>query len=90
MSGRIKFYQDGQVSFDYSFEGVKLTKSICLAPDRDVVFIIYDFLHFDEPVQFYIRPFVGIRDFHSLLEIKQAFYFFRRWQGNFGSQNFVG
>lgn len=70
-----KFYQDGQVKFEYSFEGVKLVKSVCLAPQKDIVFVIYDFLHLEAPVTLEMRPFVGLRDFHSLLKSSRHFIF---------------
>jgi predicted glycogen debranching enzyme len=70
-----KFYQDEQVRFDYNFETARLTKSVLLAPDEDVVFVVYDFLQIDEPVHFEIRPFVGLRDFHSLLKSSRHFTF---------------
>jgi glycogen debranching enzyme len=47
----------------------RLTKSVYLAPDADRVAIAYDFVGLGpaaKPVEFVLRPFVGLRDFHSL------------------------
>ncbi len=68
-----KFYQDSEVRFDYQFDGIQLTKSICLDLNADSIAVIYDFSHIDEPVQLSIRPFIGLRDFHSLLKSGEHF-----------------
>jgi len=60
------FHQDTGVHFDYQLNGLKLTKSIYLVRDTDAVAIVYDFTHVREPIEFVSRPFVGLRDFHSL------------------------
>ncbi|GAI21167.1 unnamed protein product, partial [marine sediment metagenome] len=46
--------------------GIKLTKSVYLLRDTDTVALVYDFTSMREPVEFVLRPFVGLRDFHSL------------------------
>jgi predicted glycogen debranching enzyme len=60
------FHQNTGVHFDYQLNGFKLTKSIYLVRDTDAVAIVYDFPHVREPIEFVSRPFVGLRDFHSL------------------------
>ncbi len=53
--------------------GIKLTKSVYLLRDTDTVALVYDFTSLQhrkascgEPVEFVLRPFVGLRDFHTL------------------------
>ncbi len=45
---------------------IKLTKSIYILRDTDTVALVYDFRSIAEPVEFVLRPFVGLRDFHTL------------------------
>ncbi len=45
---------------------IKLTKSVYLLRDTDTVALVYDFISVQEPVEFVLRPFVGLRDFHTL------------------------
>ena len=45
---------------------IKLTKSVYLLRDTDTVALVYDFTTLREPVEFALRPFVGLRDFHML------------------------
>ena len=61
-----KFHQDIGVHFDYDLGKLKLTKSIYLVRDVDTVAVEYDWTSVQEPVEFVLRPFVGLRDFHSL------------------------
>ncbi|MEK7993499.1 MAG: amylo-alpha-1,6-glucosidase [Planctomycetota bacterium] len=61
-----RFRRDIGAHFDYEFEGVELTKSIYLLRDTDTVAIVYDFTLVQEPLEFVSRPFVGLRDFHTL------------------------
>jgi len=66
-----RFRQDTGVHFDYRLEapqaGMELTKSIYLLPDdEDVVAVVYDFTTVQRPADFVLRPFVGLRDFHTL------------------------
>jgi predicted glycogen debranching enzyme len=47
----------------------KLTKSIYLVRDADTVAVVYDFMGLGglkRPVELILRPFAGLRDFHSL------------------------
>jgi len=61
-----RFRQSVGVHFDYVLDKVELTKSVYLLRDRDVAAVVYDFTSVREPVDFVSRPFVGLRDFHSL------------------------
>ena len=61
-----RFRQDIGVHFDYELENVDLTRSVYLLRDTDTAAIVYDFTGVREPVEFISRPFVGLRDFHTL------------------------
>ncbi len=61
-----RFRQSFGVHFDYVLDKAELTKSVYLLRDRDVAAVVYDFTSIREPVDFISRPFVGLRDFHSL------------------------
>jgi predicted glycogen debranching enzyme len=61
-----RFYQDIGVHFDYELSNVALTKSIYLLRKVDTVAIVYNFLEVSEELEFVLRPFVGLRDFHTL------------------------
>ena len=61
-----RFRQDIGVHFDYELKKLELTKSLYLLRDTDTIVLVYDFLNIHEPVEFVIRPFVGLRDFHTL------------------------
>jgi glycogen debranching enzyme len=61
-----QFRQDFGVHFDYELGKLKLTKSIYLLRDKDTVAIVYDFIRVSEPLEFVSRPFIGLRDFHTL------------------------
>ncbi len=63
-----KFRRDIGAHFDYEFDGVKLTKSVYLLRDTDTVAVVYDFALVRDPLELAIRPFVGLRDFHTLQE----------------------
>ena len=60
------FREDAGVHFDYQCDDIRLTKSIYLPDDSDTVVVAYRFHSLAEPVDFVIRPFVGLRDFHLL------------------------
>jgi len=61
-----QFRQDTGVHFDYQLDKLGLTKSIYLCHDTDTVALMYDFTSVREPGEFVLRPFVGLRDFHTL------------------------
>jgi glycogen debranching enzyme len=68
-----KFRQGFGVHFDYELSigpdtenKLKLTKSIYLLRDKDTIAMVYDFIGTQEPLEFVLRPFIGLRDFHTL------------------------
>ena len=63
-----QFRQDIGVHFDYELAApaIELTKSVYLLRDTDTVALVYDFTNVEEPIEFILRPFVGLRDFHTL------------------------
>jgi len=74
-----QFRRDIAAHFDYELDELKLTKSVYLLRDTDTVALVYDFtsmqhhkvssqspLDCGEPLEFVLRPFVGLRDFHTL------------------------
>jgi len=61
-----QFRRDIGAHFDYELEKVALTKSVYLLRDTDTIAVAYDFTGVREPVEFVARPFVGLRDFHTL------------------------
>ncbi|UCC96814.1 MAG: glycogen debranching enzyme N-terminal domain-containing protein, partial [Phycisphaerales bacterium] len=60
------FRRDIGAHFDYELERTALTKSVYLSRDTDTVAVVYDFTRIQEPLEFVCRPFVGLRDFHTL------------------------
>jgi len=61
-----EFWRDDAVHFLYSLNPVEVLKTIRLARDSDTVIVEYTFRNIREPVEFLLRPFVGLRDFHML------------------------
>jgi len=61
-----RFRQDTGVHFDYEMGKLELTKSVYLVRDADTVAVEYDFTSVQEPAEFVLRPYVGLRDFHLL------------------------
>jgi len=75
-----RFRRDIGVHFDYQLGKVELTKSVYLLRDTDAVALVYDFTNIgdfvlqkdrktstpEKPIEFVLRPFVGLRDFHAL------------------------
>jgi glycogen debranching enzyme len=61
-----RFRQDIGIHYDYETEDVDLTRSVYLVRNIDTVVIAYDFTDVREPIEFVSRPFVGLRDFHTL------------------------
>ncbi|MBN2317022.1 MAG: glycogen debranching enzyme family protein [Sedimentisphaerales bacterium] len=62
------FRRDIGAHFDYILPNVELTRSVYLQRQADTVAIVYDFTRIQKPVEFMIRPFVGLRNFHALQE----------------------
>ena len=73
-----RFRRDTGAHFDYELEKVELTKSVYFHRDVDTVALVYDFTNVREPVEFVFRPFVGLRDFHSLQKSYAPLYSIRR------------
>ena len=61
-----RFRRDIGVHFDYQLGRLELTKSIYLLRDSNSVVLEYDFSSVVEAFEFIIRPFAGLRDFHTL------------------------
>jgi predicted glycogen debranching enzyme len=61
-----QFRHDTGVHFEYQLNGLELTKDIYLLRNDDVILVRYSFKNVERPSDFVIRPFVGLRDFHSL------------------------
>ena len=59
-----EFRRDTGAHFVFRTEPADLCKSIYLAPDSDTLVIEYTFDEVREPIDFVVRPFVGMRDFH--------------------------
>jgi len=60
------FRKNAGVHFDYEVPKAHLTKSVYILGETNTAAIVYDFKKVFEPVDFVFRPFVGLRDFHSL------------------------
>lgn len=69
-----QFRRDTGAHFDYELDKLKLTKSVYLLRDTDTVALVYDFTSVQEPVEFVLRPFVGLRDFHTLQKSHAPLY----------------
>ena len=61
-----EFWRDAGVHFLYSLNPIEVRKSVHLARESDAVVVEYAFRNIREPVEFLLRPFVGLRDFHML------------------------
>jgi predicted glycogen debranching enzyme len=61
-----RFRRDTGIHFDYRLPQLQLTKSVYLLRDTDIVALVYDFTAVQEPAEFVLRPFIGLRDFHTL------------------------
>jgi predicted glycogen debranching enzyme len=61
-----QFRKDIGVHFDYRIDGIELTKSVYLLGDEDTGAIVYDFGRTRQKADLILRPFVGLRDFHTL------------------------
>lgn len=65
--GHVKrFSLDAGAHFDYELKPVGLSKAVYLLRDSDTVVLGYSFTDVKRPVEFVLRPFVGLRDFHTL------------------------
>jgi predicted glycogen debranching enzyme len=68
-----EFRKNLGVHFDYELEVASLTKSIYLLPDSDIVALVYDFSNVSKTLEFSVRPFAAMRDFHALQSDRAAF-----------------
>ncbi|MBN1509314.1 MAG: glycogen debranching enzyme family protein [Sedimentisphaerales bacterium] len=68
-----EFWRDTGVHFLYDLHPIEVLKSVHLARDRDAVVVEYMFRSVREPVEFLLRPFVGLRDFHMLQSSQARF-----------------
>jgi predicted glycogen debranching enzyme len=62
----VRVSRDIGLHFYYELDKIKLIKSVYLLRDTDTVALVYDFTGVQEPVEFALRPFIGLRDFHTL------------------------
>ncbi len=70
----LRFRQDIGVHFDYKFEGIELTKSLYLHSDIDSGALVYDFFEVGSGVEFELRPFISLRDYHSLQKSEASIF----------------
>ncbi|MGB2808449.1 MAG: amylo-alpha-1,6-glucosidase, partial [Sedimentisphaerales bacterium] len=62
----VQVRRDTGLHFDYELDKLQLTKSVYLLRDTDMVALVYDFTGVQETAEFVLRPFIGLRDFHTL------------------------
>jgi len=63
---RVSSISAGHLTAENRASIIELTKSVYLLRDTDTVALVYDFRSLGQPVEFVLRPFVGLRDFHTL------------------------
>jgi len=76
----VQVRRDTGLHFDYELEQLRLTKSVYLLRETDMVALVYDFSNVQEPAEFVSRPFVGLRDFHTLQKSEAPLC--SRWHGD--------
>jgi len=69
-----EFSKDGGVHFEYELWDVRVKKSVYLMPDSDQVALVYAFSNMISEFDFSVRPFVALRDFHSLQNSNTPMY----------------
>ena len=74
------FRRDIGAHFDYALPNADLTRSVYLQRRTDTVAIVYNFTQVQEPVELVLRPFVGLRNFHSVP--KSSFSLRSDWLGS--------
>lgn len=74
------FSQDIGAHFYYELNKLELKKSVYLLRDTDTIALVYDFYNVKDSIEFVVRPFVGLRDFHSLQ--KSYAHLYSRLHGN--------
>jgi len=61
-----QFRRDVGVHFDYALGRLRVTKSVYLDRQTDTVALVYTIESAKKPLEFTLRPLVGLRDFHTL------------------------
>ena len=61
-----QFHRDIGVHFEYALGRVRVTKSVYLDRQSDTLALVYTIESVKAPLEFTLRPFVGLRDFHTL------------------------
>ena len=61
-----EFRRDTGACWRFGLEPADLRKAVYLARDSDTVVVEYTFQEVREPIDFTLRPFVGLRDYHTL------------------------
>ncbi len=61
-----QFYRDTGAHFLYDLDSLQVEKAVYLVRDADVIVLEYTFSRVETPIDFVLRPFVGLRDFHTL------------------------
>jgi predicted glycogen debranching enzyme len=59
-----RFHRDTGAHFLYDLEAIQVERAVYLVRKADAVVVEYVFRGIDTPVDFAVRPFVGLRDFH--------------------------
>jgi predicted glycogen debranching enzyme len=59
-----QFRRDIGVHFLYEIDGIQIDKAVYLARTTDTLIIEYTFGGIEVPIEFAVRPLVGLRDFH--------------------------
>lgn len=77
----VNFKKDTGVHFEFQTDSFNLVKSIYLLPDCDIAGICYDFKNIEEEFEFTVRPFIALRDYHSLR--KKTDEFSLEWSDEF-------
>jgi predicted glycogen debranching enzyme len=75
------FRKDAGVHFDYHTAQFKLTKSIYMLPESDIVAVCYDFKDIEESFDFVVRPLAAMRDYHAVKRASGDFYL--EWADDF-------
>ncbi len=60
-----RFYRDAGAHFVYTLDSIQVERAVYLVRDADTVVLEYTFDGIQTPVDFVLRPFVGLRDFHT-------------------------
>lgn len=61
-----RFTKDIGAHFYYELGDLRVKKSVYLFRDKDAVAVVYNFAEVSQPIEMEIRPFIAMRDYHSL------------------------